>query len=102
LEVVRGTSAVGSGSRVRKREQGMKIKWYGHACFRIENDGIAIITDPYTPDVAGLDPVDEPSDVVVISSATDRFHSYASMVPGDPKVLNAQEIARRSPSRRTA
>src|SRR5918995_3376921 len=28
-----------------------------------------------------------------MSSATDRFHSNAAMVPGDPKVLNAVEIA---------
>jgi L-ascorbate metabolism protein UlaG (beta-lactamase superfamily) len=59
----------------------MKIKWYGHACFRIVGDGMSVVTDPYTPEVAGLDPVDELSDVVVMSSATDRFHSYASMVP---------------------
>src|SRR3989337_1178566 len=59
----------------------MKIKWYGHACFRIEGDDIVIVTDPYTPEVAGLDPMDEPADVVVMSSATDRFHSDASMVP---------------------
>lgn len=71
----------------------MKIKWYGHACFRIEGDGISIVTDPYTPEVAGLNPVEEPADVVIMSSATDRFHSNASMVPGDPKVLNALEIA---------
>jgi len=75
----------------------MKIKWYGHACFRIEGDGISIVTDPYTPNVAGLDPVDEPADVVVMSSATDRFHSDASTVPGDPKILNALKISGRGP-----
>jgi L-ascorbate metabolism protein UlaG (beta-lactamase superfamily) len=73
----------------------MKIKWYGHACFRIEGDGITIVTDTYTPEVAGLVPVDEPADVVVMSSATDRFHSDASMVPIDPKILNALEISGR-------
>ena len=73
----------------------MKIKWYGHACFRIEGDDIRIVTDPYTPGVAGLDPVDESADVVVMSSATDRFHSDASMVPGDPKILNALQISGR-------
>ena len=31
--------------------------------------------------------------VVIMSSATDSFHSNAAMVPGDPKVLNAVEIA---------
>ena len=55
------------------------------------------MTDPYTPEVAGLDPVDEPADVVIMSSATDRFHSCSSMVPGDPRVLNALEIARTGP-----
>jgi L-ascorbate metabolism protein UlaG (beta-lactamase superfamily) len=75
----------------------MKIKWYGHACFRIESEGIAIVTDPYTPEAAGLNPVEEPADVVIMSSATDRFHSCASMVPGDPKVLNALEIASSGP-----
>ena len=75
----------------------MKIKWYGHACFRIEGDSIAIVSDPYTPEVAGLNPVDEPVDVVVMSSATDGFHSDASMVPGEPKILNALEIADTGP-----
>jgi L-ascorbate metabolism protein UlaG (beta-lactamase superfamily) len=75
----------------------MKIKWYGHACFRIEGDSAAVVTDPYTPEIAGLDPIDEPADVVIMSSATDRFHSNASMVPGDPKVLNALEIASSGP-----
>ena len=75
----------------------MKIKWYGHACFRIEGDDIRIVTDPYTPEVAGLDPMDESADVVVMSSVTDRFHSDASMVPGDPKILNALQISGRGP-----
>lgn len=75
----------------------MKIKWYGHACFRIEGDGISVVTDPYTPEAAGLDPVDEPADVVVMSSATDRFHSCSAMVPGNPEVLNALEISSSGP-----
>ena len=70
---------------------------HGYACFRIEGYGVSIVTDPYTPEVAGLDPVDEPADVVVMSSATDSFHSCSSMVPGDPKVLNALEITRKGP-----
>ncbi len=73
----------------------MKIKWYGHACFRIEGGGTSIVTDPYTPEAAGLDHVEEPADVVIMSSATDRFHSNAAMVPGTPKILNALEIAGR-------
>jgi len=37
--------------------------------------------------------VEEPVNVVIMSSATDRFHSKAAMVPSDPKVLSAAEIA---------
>jgi hypothetical protein len=65
----------------------------GTPVFRIEGDRVSIVTDPYTPEVAGLDFVEEPVNVVIMSSATDRFHSNAAMVPGDPKVLNAVEIA---------
>src|SRR5215217_4777955 len=70
----------------------MKIKWYGHACFRIEGDNIVIVSDPYTPEVAGLNPVDEPADVVVMSSATDRFHSYTSMVPGALEIADTGPV----------
>src|SRR5919202_3128338 len=56
----------------------MKIKWYGHACFRIEGSGISIVTDPYTPEVAGLNPVEEPGDVVDMSGYRAALgpHSY--------------------------
>jgi hypothetical protein len=37
--------------------------------------------------------VEWPVSVVIMISATDRFDSKAAMVPGDPKVLNAVEIA---------
>ena len=75
----------------------MKIKWYGHACFRVEEDGISIVTDPYTPEVSGLDPVSEPADLVIMSSDTDEYHSNESMIPGDPLRINALEIAETGP-----
>jgi L-ascorbate metabolism protein UlaG (beta-lactamase superfamily) len=67
----------------------MKITWYGHACFRLEGSGVAIVTDPYTPADAGLAPVPETADVVVMSSALDAAHSCWQMVPGSPRVVNA-------------
>lgn len=67
----------------------MRLTWYGHACFRLEADGLTIVTDPYTPQNAGLDPVPEPADVVVMSSALDEAHSCPGQVPGSPRVLNA-------------
>jgi L-ascorbate metabolism protein UlaG (beta-lactamase superfamily) len=67
----------------------VRITWYAHACFRLEGGGIAIVTDPYTPENAGLEAVPEPADAVVMSSALDESHSNAAMVPGSPHILNA-------------
>jgi L-ascorbate metabolism protein UlaG (beta-lactamase superfamily) len=65
------------------------ITWYGHACFRLDAGGVSIVTDPYTPEKAGLEPLAEPAGAVVMSSALDEAHSCSAMVPGDPEVLNA-------------
>jgi len=67
----------------------MLLTWYGHACFRLEGGGVSIVTDPYTPELAGLGAVTEPAQVVVMSSALDEAHAFAAGVPGDPRVLNA-------------
>jgi L-ascorbate metabolism protein UlaG (beta-lactamase superfamily) len=69
----------------------LRITWYGHACFRLESDGVSIVTDPYTHEPAGLGAVPEPADAVVMSSALDEAHSNPGMVPGSPTVLNALE-----------
>ena len=72
----------------------MRIKFYAHASFRLEADGLALVTDPYTPGpgASGFDPIDEPADIVLMSSATDDFHSDPSHVRGDPVVVNALEL----------
>lgn len=70
----------------------MRIKFYAHACFRLEGDGLSFITDPYDPDVAQFEPVGETCNVVLMSSATDSFHSYAAQVPGEPLVMDAMTI----------
>ena len=72
----------------------MKIKFYAHASFRLEADGLAVITDPYTPGPqnSGFDPIDEPADIVIMSSATDPFHSDPSHVRDDPTIVNALEL----------
>lgn len=72
----------------------MKIRWQGHACFYIIGDDVCVVTDPYTPQLAGLAPLREPADVVVTSSDNDTFHCYAEGVPGHPIVVNALEVAR--------
>ena len=60
----------------------MKIRWCGHATFLLEGNGTRIVTDPYTPEVAGYEPIDEPVDIVIMSSATDRFHSCSGYGDG--------------------
>ena len=67
----------------------MRVSWYGHACFRLEGAGVSVITDPYTPELAGLDAVTDTADLVLISSALDEAHSNAAMIAGSPRVLNA-------------
>ena len=70
----------------------MRIKWYAHACLRIEGGGVSIITDPYTPHKSGFAPVDETADIVVRSSDDDSAHSNAAMIPGDPEIVTATHI----------
>lgn len=69
----------------------MKIKFYAHASFRLEGDGLSVVTDPYTPGPgrSGFDPIAEAADIVIMSSATDAFHSDPSHVLGDPVVVDA-------------
>ncbi len=72
----------------------MKITFYAHASFRLEADGLVLVTDPYTPGPghSGFDRIDEPADIVLMSSATDDFHSDPSHVLGEPVVVNTLEL----------
>jgi L-ascorbate metabolism protein UlaG (beta-lactamase superfamily) len=72
----------------------MQIKWYGHASFRITSaEGRSIITDPYTPETAGYEPITETADLVLISSDNDSYHCRADLIPGDPFVINTLHLA---------
>jgi L-ascorbate metabolism protein UlaG (beta-lactamase superfamily) len=73
----------------------VRVTWYGHACFRLDDGNFSLVTDPYTPELAGLQPVPEPCDVVIMSSALDEAHSCAEQVPGSPRVLNALDALER-------
>jgi L-ascorbate metabolism protein UlaG (beta-lactamase superfamily) len=73
----------------------MKLKWYGHASFRLSSDsGVSIITDPYDPATAGFKTFSEPADIVIISSDNDSFHCNEQLVPGKHTTINALELAR--------
>jgi L-ascorbate metabolism protein UlaG (beta-lactamase superfamily) len=70
----------------------VKIKWYAHASFVLEGDGLRIITDPYHPGELDFPPITETADIVIRSSADDLGHCYAEMIPGDPIVVTATDI----------
>jgi L-ascorbate metabolism protein UlaG (beta-lactamase superfamily) len=70
----------------------MIIKWFAHACFLIEGDGLRIVTDPYTPGVMGFAPVSEAAGLVIRSSADDAGHCNAAMISGSPTVVTATEL----------
>jgi L-ascorbate metabolism protein UlaG (beta-lactamase superfamily) len=70
----------------------MKIKWFAHASFLVEGDGLRIITDPYHPAELAFPPITEPADIVIRSSSDDLGHCYAEMITGDPVVVTTTDI----------
>jgi L-ascorbate metabolism protein UlaG (beta-lactamase superfamily) len=71
----------------------MRIKWYGHAAFLVETQGLRIILDPYrSPDSGGYEPIDEPADVVVVSHENDRYHSHLGQIVRPFTVVRALEL----------
>ena len=75
----------------------MKIKWYGHASFIIsDSDGRSVITDPYTPETSGYQPIPDVPDVVLTSSLNDDFHDRSDLILGDPLRINMLDVARGS------
>ena len=72
----------------------MRITSYGHASYRLEAEDLAVITFPYPPGPgnSSFDPMKGPADIMIMSSATDRFHSDPSHVRGKPVVVNALDL----------
>lgn len=71
----------------------MLIKWYGHAAFLVEAQGVRIILDPYrSPDSGGYEPIDEAADVVVVSHENDRYHSHLGQIVPPFHVVRALEL----------
>ncbi len=78
----------------------MKLKWYGHASFLITADnGLKVVTDPYTPESSGYKPVEDKADIVIRSSETDDFHNRADLIPGNPLVITGPDVAANSGKR---
>ena len=63
----------------------MEITWFGHNCFRLRDRGVAVVTDPYSPDI-GLQLVRVRADVVTVSNNTSD-HNYVRGVKSGFKLL---------------
>ena len=73
------------------------LEWVGMACFRVWQDGAAVIAmDPYTPAAIGLEDDGRwiAAETVIVSSLTDIAHANVGLVKGNPKVINALDVAR--------
>lgn len=65
----------------------MEITWYGHACFRLKDRNISVVTDPYDKTL-GL-PLPRPkADIVTISHPVPH-HNYIAGVKGEFKVIDS-------------
>jgi len=67
----------------------MKVKWLGHASMLVtSDDGLRVVTDPYTPGAFGLNyaPIDVEADVVTVSH-DHADHNNVPAVKGKPDVV---------------
>lgn len=61
----------------------MEITWYGHACFRLTERGLAtVVTDPFDNAVAGYNPLKLKAEIVTVS-CNDLTHNNIAAVKGD-------------------
>lgn len=68
----------------------INIKWFGHSMWKIWNDQISLITDPFTAIGYKL-PSHETADIVL--SSHDHFdHNNFSLIKGDPAIFNQPGI----------
>jgi L-ascorbate metabolism protein UlaG (beta-lactamase superfamily) len=65
----------------------LDIDWYGHACFRIRDRGVTIVTDPH-PEELGYERPRIRADVVTVSHPHPG-HSAVKGFRGSPHVLSA-------------
>ncbi len=74
----------------------VELEFVGHACFRLWEDGRPmIVMDPYAPWKANLpeDGFQLDAQTVIVSSLTDPAHDNVKLVRGDPRVINALDVA---------
>lgn len=72
----------------RQANKGVRITWFGHSMFLIEDSqGIRIITDPYQ-EYTGYTPPKVAADIVTISHHH-RDHDNISTIEGSPEVIES-------------
>ena len=60
----------------------MEITWHGSSCFRITERGMAtVVTDPYNPDLVGIDPGKLRADIVTVS-CNRPGHNFTKAIRG--------------------
>lgn len=63
----------------------MEILWYGHACFRLKDRNVTVVTDPYDKTLGLVLPRPK-ADIVTVSHPTPH-HNYLEGVKGEFKVI---------------
>ncbi len=64
----------------------MDITWLGHSCFRIKGKRVAVVTDPYSPDLGYS--LGKPTANIVTVSHPHPGHSYTEGVGGEPRKVS--------------
>ncbi len=73
----------------------MKIKWLGHACYKIEADNYAIVVDPFIDgSVPGLNNIREEANLVLCSHehGDHNFRDGVKIISNDSKPLKVSTI----------
>jgi L-ascorbate metabolism protein UlaG (beta-lactamase superfamily) len=63
----------------------VEIVWLGHSCFRLRQDDVAIVTDPFPPSL-GLSPGEVEASAVTVSNDHPN-HCNVSAVGGNPRIF---------------
>ena len=74
----------------------VRLEFVGHACFRLLEEGRpTLVMDPYSLTISGMEEtgLSVDGDIVIVSSLTDPAHDNVALVNGDPRVINALDVA---------
>ena len=66
----------------------IRLKWFGHSMWKISNDNVSIITDPFT-DIGYKMPTAETADIILCSH--DHFdHNNFELIGGNPEIIKIE------------